>query len=164
MKTFDVAIVETLNGGDVQLNGNDLAVINGIENMIYLALFGGNVEASTQTRFVQVQSFDYWANALFMKNTPSQQFNSETERALNNTPLTSSGRVLIENAIKKDLDFFKNVGATVDITVLIVATDKITINIKVTIPQEQTTLTIINLRKTTDGDFFILDFDTDFFT
>lgn len=163
MPTFDLAIIETLNGGDLQQKGNDLAVVNGIENMIYLALFGGNLEASTQSNIVQAQSFDYWANSLLMLNTPSQQFNSETERTINSTALTSSGRVLIENAIKKDLEFFSDLGATIEVTVDIVATDKIKVSIRVTLPQQQTTITIINFRKSSDGDFFILDFNDDFF-
>jgi hypothetical protein len=41
---MDILLVETGNGGDVIFTGNDLAVINGFENMPYLAMFGGNVE------------------------------------------------------------------------------------------------------------------------
>ncbi len=162
MQTFDLAIIETLNGGDFQLQGNDLAVVNSIENMIYLALFGGNIEESTQQSFIQAQSFDYWGNSFL---TPDQQFNSDTERTLNSTPLTTSGRVIIENAIKKDLDFFKVFGATVTVSVSIIATDKLSVNIKVMFPNQQASMTIINFRKaaSADGDFFILDFNDDFF-
>lgn len=161
MKTFDLAIIETGNGGDIQQNGNDLAIVNGVENMIYLAMFGGNVEASTTAVITQSQSFDFWGNTVFASNYPSQQFNSETERTINSVPLTSSGRVLIENAIKKDLSFFSELNAKVEVTVTIVATDKISVKIKTTI--DQPTITIINFRKSEDGDFFILDFNDDFF-
>lgn len=158
---FDVSVIETLNGGDLQQVGNDLAVVYNIENMIYLGMFGGNVEASTDNNAVQVESFDYWANSLLMFNNPSQQFNSLTERTINSVPLTSNGRVLIENAIKKDLEFFKDLGGVVTVSVEIVATDKIKVSIRVEL-NSQKQVTIINFRKSLDGDFFILDFNDDF--
>jgi hypothetical protein len=58
---FDLAIIETGDGGDYQLKGNDLAVVNGSENMPYIAMFGGNIEA-TLNNIVQDQSLDYWGN------------------------------------------------------------------------------------------------------
>lgn len=158
---FDLSVIETLNGGDVQQVGNDLAVVYNIENMIYLGMFGGNVEASTDNTSVQIESFDYWGNSLLMFNNPSQQFNSLTERTINTTPLTSSGRVLIENAIKKDLEFFKDLGGVVTVSVEIVATDKIKVRIRVELNNQQQ-ITVINFRKSLDGDFFILDFNDDF--
>jgi len=158
---FDLSVIETLNGGDVQQVGNDLAVVYNIENMIYLGMFGGNVEASTDNTSVQIESFDYWGNSLLMFNNPSQQFNSLTERTINTTPLTSSGRVLIENAIKKDLEFFKDLGGIVTVSVEIVATDKIKVRIRVELNNQQQ-ITEINFRKSLDGDFFILDFNDDF--
>lgn len=158
---FDVSVIETLNGGDLQQVGNDLAVVYNIENMIYLGMFGGNIEASTDNNAVKVESFDYWANSLLMFNNPSQQFNSLTERTINSVPLTSSGRVLIENAIKKDLEFFKDLGGIVTVSVEIIATDKIKVSIRVEL-NSQKQVTIINFRKSLDGDFFILDFNDDF--
>jgi phage gp46-like protein len=163
MPQFDVAIIETLNGGDLQQVGNDLAVVGSIENMIYLAMFGGNIEEVTSPKFVPAQSFDYWGNSLLMPNSPSLQFNSYTEKIINSTPLTSSGRVLIENSIKKDLEFFKESGATVSVSVEIVATDKIRVRITIAIQEQLQNITIINFRKSSDGDFFFPDFNNDFF-
>lgn len=161
MPIFDLAIIETGNGGDLQQVGSDLAVVNGIENMIYLGMFGGNKEASTQSNIIT--DGDFWGNNLFHPNAPSVQFNSETERVMNSVALTSSGRVLIENAIKKDLAFFSDLGATVEVSVTIVSTDKIRVQIKVTLPSQAPNITIINFRKALDGDYFILDFNDDFF-
>lgn len=159
---FDVSVIETLNGGDLQLVGNDLAVVYNIENMIYLGMFGGNVEESTNNSSINLESFDFWGNRLLMFNNPSQQFNSMTERTINTTPLTSSGRVLIENAIKKDLEFFKDLGGTVTVNVDIIDTDKIKVTIRVEL-STQKQVTIINFKKSLTGDFFILDFNDDFF-
>src|SRR4051812_24194087 len=101
---MDLKLVETNDGGDLVKNTNDLDVIFGFENVVYLALFGGNVKQSTPTvRDQSQQAFDFWGNNLFMPNDTLIQLNSETERALITYALTSSGRISIENAIKSDL-------------------------------------------------------------
>jgi hypothetical protein len=73
---MDLAIIETGNGGDLQLVGNDLAMVNGIENMPYLGMFGGNIEESTVNKVEKLQSFDWWGNNLLMPGNQSIQFNS----------------------------------------------------------------------------------------
>jgi hypothetical protein len=125
---MDIKLIETGNGGDIQTLTKDVLIIYGFENMPYLALFGGNVEASTpQKRLETQQAFDFWGNSI-LTNDPSIQFNSETERVLNTTPLTSSGRQLILQAIKKDLEFMREF-ARVGVAVSIVSTDKVVIGI-----------------------------------
>lgn len=163
MQTFDLALIETNNGGDLQLIGNDLAVVLGIENMIYIALFGGNIEQSTEPNVVLPQSFDFWGNNLFLKDDPGTWFNSQFERTLNSTPLTSNGRVLLENAAKEDLSFFEVQGAKVTVEVTIVNVDHVYMKIRVVFSAEQEKIVIINFKKQSDGDFFAPDFNDDFF-
>lgn len=128
---MDLEIVETNNGGDLVKNPKDLSVINGFQNMPYLALFGGNKDASTPlTRVKNEQAFDWWANSLLFTNDTSVQMNSETERALDNVALNSFGRGLIEKAVKKDLEFMKPF-ANVSVTVSIIGIDRILIGIKI---------------------------------
>jgi len=40
---MDLEIVETLNGGDLLIKNNDLSMIEGLQNMPYIGMFGGNV-------------------------------------------------------------------------------------------------------------------------
>ena len=132
---MDLELVEQGDGGELVKTTNDLSVIFGFENMVYLALFGGNVEASTPVqRIVTEQAFDWWANNLLMQGDSSIQFNSETERALNTIPLTSSGRVLIQQAVENDLTFMKEF-AVVNVGVSIVQTDKVQISVSLTNPE-----------------------------
>lgn len=162
---FDLAVIETGNGGDLQMVGNDLAVVNGIENMPYLAMFGGNKESSVSPSSTIPQSdksFDWWGNNLLMPSSPSQQFNSLCERAINTTPLNSSGRVTIENKIIADLEFLNKV-AKITVSVTIVATDQINIDIRVK-QNQRTQVVIIKFKKASTGDFSVLDFNSDFFT
>lgn len=125
----DLKLTETNDGGDLIVLGSDLEVINGFENMIYLALFGGNIEESTRKYNPTEQRFDYWGNDLFAQNDSSIQFNSETERLLNNIAISSSSRLLIESAVKNDLAFMTDFG-TLTVLVSLTAVDRIEISIK----------------------------------
>lgn len=130
---MDLQIIETNNGGDLVKNPKDLQVIYGFQNMPYLAMFGGNVEESTpEVREDGKQSFDWWGNNLLFPKDASVQFNSETERVLNSVPLTSQGRVLIEQAVLKDLSFFQSIGdSEVRVAVSIESDDRVLIGIKI---------------------------------
>lgn len=130
---MDLQVIETGNGGDLIKNGNDLALVYSFENMPYLAMFGGNKEAVTRPRLPTEQAFDWFGNSLFFINDQSIQFNSLTEKALDEIPLTSSGRILIENEIKKDLQFMQAF-AEITVKTSIPATDTLLINIKIQEP------------------------------
>lgn len=132
---MDLQVVETGNGGDLNSinQGNDLNVVFSFENMPYLAMFGGNVEASTTTRIESEQAFDYWANSLLWPNDESVQFNSITERRLKEVPLTSSGRLRIEEGIYADLAFMKPF-ANVSVSTKIISDDVLQIDIAISRP------------------------------
>lgn len=130
---MDLALIENSNGGDIVKTAKDVSVIYGLQNMPYIALFGGNVKASTSKRVKNEQGFDWWGNLLLMRENPDVQYNSLTERTLLNTPLTSAGRIIIEQAVIKDLQFMKAF-ARVGVAVSIVATDRILIAIKLQEP------------------------------
>lgn len=150
--SFDPEIVETGSGGDMLPKGNDLSVIFGFENMPYLALFGGNVAQSTPvTRVPAQQAADWWGNALFMPADPGMQFNSETERMLHSVPLTSAGRLRIEGAIKKDLEFM-SAWATIMVSTQIIATDRLRIAIGIKRPDNLQQREFIYIWDATKGD------------
>ncbi|MBP6659710.1 MAG: hypothetical protein KA174_03465 [Chitinophagales bacterium] len=130
---MDLQVIETGNGGDLIKNGNDLALVYSFENMPYLAMFGGNKEAVTRPRLATEQAFDWFGNSLFFPNDESLQFNSLTEKALDTIPLTSAGRILIENEIKKDLQFMQPF-AEITVKTSIPQTDTLLINIKIQEP------------------------------
>lgn len=130
---MDLELQESGNGGDLVKMPNDLSVIDGFQNMIYLALFGGNVEASTPSKRIDSeQAFDWWGNSLELED-PGLQMNSETERALMSVALNSAGRLKIEQAVKKDINFMKSF-ATTDVTVTIPDNDQIKIMVSVKRP------------------------------
>lgn len=121
-------MIENGDGGDLVATKNDLSVIYGFENMPYLALFGGNSEASTPTRrLVTEHAYDFWGNDL--EDDAGLQFNSLTERTLMTTALNSQGRTRIQAAVKKDLDFMRAF-AQVGIDVKISGIDRVVIGIR----------------------------------
>jgi len=133
-------MIESGDGGDLVFNGTDLVVINGFQNMPYIGMFGGNVDQSTTgPKLPDEQAFDWWGNDLFMPAKPKIQINSNLERTLKNTALNSSGRIQIEQAVKKDLDFMKDF-AIVSVIASIKGPDRLQIDIKIQEPNNlQTT-------------------------
>lgn len=161
--SFDLKLIETGNGGDFVNLGNDLQVIDTIYTMVYLSLFGGNVEESTVEGFVNPQSFDYWANKLMFGNDASQQFNSETERTLKNTALSTSAIDPITEAVLNDLSYLRKL-FKIRVAVSLPYINQVKIEIFFEgIENSNQYVVVINLRKENNGDFSIFDFTIDDF-
>ncbi len=120
MSTTDILLAETGDGGDFAILNNDLLLGESLYQQIYLALFGGNIEASTKASYLESEErFDYWGNSLVWNEVKTKQFNSETERTLQNVALNSSGRLKIIQSVNKDLEYLKDiVNLTVDASIL----------------------------------------------
>lgn len=131
---MDLRIVETFDGGDAVLKGNDLEIVSGFQNMPYIGLFGGNIEESTRTYNEGEQRFDFWGNTLFHDQDSKIQFNSDTERILAQVALSSSGRLLIEQAVKRDLSFMGDF-SSVTSSVSIIDNNRIKIHIIIQEPE-----------------------------
>lgn len=131
---MDISVYETGSGGDFVLKGNNLELTEAIFNMPYLGLFGGNVEQSTpRIRNENEQLFDYWGNSLLIPNDTNLQYNSLTEKTLNETALNSSGRVRIQQAVLKDLAFMSDF-ADIEVQVSLITVDRVRIQISLTEP------------------------------
>jgi len=134
---MDIGLYETLNGGDMSIQNNDIWATMALWNQIYIGLFGGNVEESTNDATGKgEQRKDYWGNQ-FLEAEPDEFLNSQTERILNTTSLNSAGRIRIEQTVKNDLAFLSKLGA-VTVAVSIVGIDRILIEIGITEPNELT--------------------------
>ncbi len=128
----DLSIYETGNGGDLAVLSNDLALGDVLLQTAYVSMFGGNVEADTLGNEPTDEiRLDWWGNSLLFPNGSPQQFNSQTERALKNNPLTSNGRVAIQLAAQNDLANLSNF-ATVSVTVNILSTNSVQIVVQLT--------------------------------
>lgn len=128
---MDIEIYESGDGGEMSIQNDDLALSSSLLQTAYLALFGGNTESSTRGDELPEQyRNDYWANTLLFKTEKEKQFNSETERTLNEVALNSSGRQKIVNSIKSDLKVLDGI-ATYNVEVSIQTIDKVSIFVQV---------------------------------
>ena len=133
----DILLYETGNGGDMSITNNDLAMVETLLQQVYICLFGGNIEADTRGDEIESEiRFDWWANSLHLKDKKGNQFNSETERTLNTTAINSSGRIKIIRAVESDLKGLKNI-AKFSVDVQLNTTNKLTIFVKLTAPENQ---------------------------
>lgn len=134
MSTKDIGLFESGNGGEISIQNSDIALFDQIYVQPILAMFGGNVEASTLGNEVagQVRE-DYWMNSLIFPNDRGRQFNSQTELALRQNALTSPGRVNIERAVQADLQYLSGI-AIVSVNVVILSTNKVKIAISLSRP------------------------------
>ena len=72
MLTKDILLRETGSGGDFAIISNDLVLGDLLYQQFYLALFGGNLQASTKGKYLENEErFDYWGNACLLYTSPS---------------------------------------------------------------------------------------------
>lgn len=130
---FDLLIEEKGDGGDAILLKNDLETTVSFFNMTYIALFGGNVSSTTGNELVTEKRYDFWGNNLFHPNENKLQFNSSTEKKLNEIALNSAGRIELIETVIDDLSFFEGF-ADVEVDVAITGIDRVCIEIKIQEP------------------------------
>ena len=127
--TSDFHIYETGSGGDLVITNNDLSMSESLFQTIYIALFGGNYDAITLGNEEDSEErLDFWANELLFKEKPSKQFNSTTEKLLNEVVINSQGRIKIQRAVEFDLIFLKKI-ANLEVNIVILSIEKIAIQI-----------------------------------
>lgn len=111
----DISIYESGDGGEILILDSDINFADSLLQLVYLSLFGGNVESVTLGNEEKGEfRNDWWANSLLFEKEEAKQMNSLTEKTLKESPLSSSGRIRIQRAVEEDLKFLKS---TVDITV-----------------------------------------------
>ena len=130
---MDLKLTALRDGTDFELVGVDLVTIDGWQNMPLLGMYGGNIEESTKTFNETELRYDWWANDMLDFDNPAVQMNSQLERTLMTTALNSSGRIEIEEIVKKDLAFMNDF-ADVEVSVSITGVDRIEIYLKITEP------------------------------
>lgn len=127
--TKDLHVYESGDGGELALLSGDLVLAESLYQMIYISLFGGNVEASTLGNEIDSEErFDYWANSLVFRDKINKQFNSVTEKTLSEVTINTSGRLKIKSAVEQDLIFLKKI-VTLDVNIVILSTNRIEINL-----------------------------------
>jgi ethanolamine utilization cobalamin adenosyltransferase len=133
---MDISIFETGSGGDVVLNQNGVETTEGLFNLVYLAIFGGNVQPENAVEDQSGLQFrkDWWGNQLVFNDRPQIQYTSNTERILTEVVLNSSGRATIASAIRDDLKAIEDIVQVDAVDVRITGTDKCEFRIRILEP------------------------------
>lgn len=132
----DIALFESGSGGELLVLNNDISLVETLFQQVYLRLFGGNIEANTTgTEIEGQQRNDWWGNTLLFNNRKDKQFNSNTERVLDNVTLNTSGRIDIKRAVESDLNNLSNI-ADINVNIVILSHNKVEISILLQKPDD----------------------------
>lgn len=107
----DVLIYESLDGGEITVADGLVEMSGGLESAAYLSMFGGNEldDGSEQS------AFQWWGN--LAETQPERKYRSEVQYVLNTCPPIPANLIKIEDAAKRDLQWFLDVRAATSVSV-----------------------------------------------
>lgn len=129
MQDGDVKLFNTVDGGEINVEAGLFLMDGGLESAAYLALFGGN-EDDTGTSGDREQ---WWGN---VDEPAPRTYRSETQHLLRSIPAISANLRRIEDAAKRDLNFFISERIANRLSVSVALTALNTIKLNVTIEAE----------------------------
>lgn len=109
----------------------------GFETALYLSLFGGNVEDDG----LPGNAESWWGNLL--ETDPRFMYRSRTQHILQSLPATSANLLLLEQAVKQDLEWFvsSEIADEIRVNASIPAFNRVDILITVTAEGEESSFT-----------------------
>lgn len=133
-----VDIFQTLDGGEIAVEGGYIRMDGGITSAVYLSLFGGNLAdpgASDASR-------EWWGNK--SEQEPARKYRSRTQYALLNTKQSSANIGRVVDAAKLDLAWMvsEKVASSVTVSASIPGLNRIKFNVTVEADGTETEITI----------------------
>lgn len=126
---MDVQLDQTNDGGEITIANGLTTMSDGLENAVYLSLFGGNQDDSG------IQGDDskqWWGNLL--ENETSKQYRSQTQNLLRSLPINTANLQRIEDAAYADLAWMlESLATALEVVAKMPALNKVQIQIAVTI-------------------------------
>ena len=96
----DVRLFQTLDDGDIVIEGGIAEMNGGLSTAVFLSLFGGNEDDNGRPD----NSLSWWGN--FIEIDPSKKYTSELQNLTESLPLITGNLRRIEDAALRDLDWF----------------------------------------------------------
>lgn len=106
----DVLLFQTDDDGDIIVTDGIVEMSGGLETAAYLSFFGGNEDDDGRDG----NEFEWWGNLLEVEDAP--KYRSETQNLLQSIPATSSNLLRIDDATRRDLQWFIDVRAASEVT------------------------------------------------
>lgn len=131
----DVKLFQTLDDGDIIVEGGIVTMGGGLETAFYLSLFGGNEDDNG----LDDSTDKWWGN--LDEEDPDKQYVSETQHLLKSLPLITGNLNRVKEAVVRDLAWaIPSVATSIDVSVTIPEQNKVQITITV---DGDTTVTFI---------------------
>ena len=138
----DVLLCQTNDNGDINIENGIVEMSCGLETAAYLSLFGGNFEDANISTLNKVP-MTWWGNVEEIEL--SKQYRSQAQHLLQSIPLTTGNLLRIEEACKKDLQWFLDdkVASSVDVSASIIGLNKISISITIEAKGEESSFEFV---------------------
>ncbi len=107
----DVLIYETADGGEINVADGLVEMSGGLGSAAFLSMFGANELDDGSER----SAFQWWGN--LAETQPERRYRSETQYVINTCPPIPANLIKIEDAAKRDLQWFLDVGAATSVGV-----------------------------------------------
>lgn len=127
MQQGDVQLLQTNDDGEIAVVNGVATMSGGLETAAYLSLFGGNEDDDGRKDNPKT----WWGNLLEIDST--KKYVSEAQHLLQSIPAVSANLRKIEDAAKKDLNWFltSKVASSVKVFASIPGLNKITLTVKI---------------------------------
>jgi len=109
----DVLLYQTIDDGEITVEGGLITMTSGFETAAYLALFGGNEDDDGS----QDTNKNWWGN--LDEADTAKQYRSETQNLLQSIPATVNNLKRIGKAAERDLAFFVSTGVASSVIVVV---------------------------------------------
>ena len=131
----DVKLFQTIDDGNITIEGGITEMSGGLETAAYLALFGGNEQDDGRVD----NPNNWWGN--INEDDPARQYRSETQYLLRSLPVITSNLLKLEDAAVRDLQFFldENIASSVSVVATIPGLNKIKLTITIEASGEEST-------------------------
>lgn len=107
----DVALYNTADGGEVNVEGGLIEMDSGLATSVYLTLFGANHDDPGQGPHPR----NWWGN--LVENDPARKYRSESQYLIDGLPAIPANLRRIEDATERDLEWMLDTGAAQSINV-----------------------------------------------
>ena len=123
----DIFLFQTIDDGNITVEGGVIEMSSGLDTAAYLSLFGGNEDCSAR----QTCPFTWWGNT--NETDTVRHYKSETQHLLKGLPAITANLRRIEDAANRDLSWFleQKIASSVTVNASIPALNQIQINITI---------------------------------
>lgn len=107
----DVLLYQTVDDGDINVENGLVEMSGGLQTAAYLSLFGGNEDDDG----LEDNPNTWWGNTT--ETESSRKYISETQNLVESLPITSGNLLRVEDAAKRDLQWFLDEGVATSVSV-----------------------------------------------